>query len=239
MRRLWVPPERIEGGRVRLVGADLHYLRDVLRLEPGAPVEVFDGAGGAYTARIAESGEALVLADRHEPRRPAARVRLAFALARGDRCDVVVQKATELGVTRLSPFAATRSVVRLDEERAEGRRRRWERIAAEAARQCGRADVPPVDPPGPLGAVLGSAAPGARAIVLYERGGEPIADTVDRAAPEHLLIVGPEGGFTDEELQACVAAGARLATLGPRILRFETAAIAAAALVEHLAGDLG
>lgn len=239
MRRLFVPPGRVEAGRVRLDGPDLHYVRDVLRLGTGAALEVFDGAGGVYAARVGPPGDQLLLGPRREARWPAARVRLAFALARGERCDLVVQKATELGVTALSPFEAARSVVHLERDRAAARLRRWERIAAEAARQSGRADVPRVDPPSALAAVLEGGRGGARLVVAYEGGGEPLADTVDRAAPEHVLIVGPEGGFTQGEVAACVAAGARLATLGPRILRFETAAIAALALVEHLVGDLG
>ncbi len=238
MRRLFVAADRIRGERISLDGPDLHYLRDVLRLGPGAALEVFDGRGGAYAARVEDGGATLVLGARRDVPRPAARVRLAFALARGERCDLVVQKATELGVTRLSPFGAARSVVRLDAERAAGRRQRWERIAGEAARQCGRADVPTVDAPDALVAVLASAAPGARLVVLYEGGGEPLADTVDRDASEHVLVIGPEGGFAPDEVDACVARGARLATLGPRVLRFETAAIAAVALLEHLVGDL-
>jgi len=241
VRRLFVPRGRIAGDRAQLAAADVHYLRGVLRLAPGAELEVFDGEGGAYPARLSEEGGALVavLSARREAPGPRARVHLAFALARGERCDLVVQKATELGVARLSPFAAARAVVRLDEGRGAERARRWQRIAGEAARQCGRADVPVVDAPVPLAAVLAAAPAGFRAILFYEGGGEPLADVVDRAAAGHLLLVGPEGGFTPEEVQACLAAGVRLATLGPRVLRFETAAIVAAALVQHLAGDVG
>jgi 16S rRNA (uracil1498-N3)-methyltransferase len=239
MRRLFVPRAQLGEGRVALAPADLHYVRDVLRLAPGAAIEIFDGEGGTHAGRIAPEGDAVLIGPRREALRPAARIHLAFALARGERCDVVVQKATELGVTRLSPFEAARSVVRLAAERGEERARRWSRIAAEAARQSGRADVPAVDRPASLLHVLGGIAPGHRVVVPYEGGGEPLVDVVDRAAPGHVLVVGPEGGFTREEVDACLARGARLATLGPRILRFETAAIAATALVQHLVGDLG
>ena len=238
MRRLFVPRARIEGGAARLAGAELHYLRDVLRLAPGTELEAFDGEGGAYRATLDEGG-ALLLGARREVPAPGARVQLAFALARGDRCDLVVQKATELGVARLSPFEASRAVVHLDAARGAERARRWRRIAAEAARQCGRSDVPEVDAPAPLAAVLAAAPPGAAKLLLHEGGGEAVASAVERGAPAHLAIVGPEGGFAPGEVEVALAAGARLVTLGPRILRFETAAIVAVALVQHLAGDLG
>jgi 16S rRNA (uracil1498-N3)-methyltransferase len=241
VRRLFVPKDRIEGGLARLVSTDLHYLRDVLRLAPGAPLEVFDGEGGAYPARLAEEGGALVIAlgERRAAAPPRAPVHLGFALARGERCDLVVQKATELGAARLSPFDAERAVVRLDAARGAERARRWQRIAAEAARQCGRADVPAVDAPAPLRGLLQAAPAGFRTILLYEGGGEPLGDVVDRVASGHLLLVGPEGGFTPAEVEASLAAGARLATLGPRVLRFETAAIVATALTQHVLGALG
>ena len=239
MRRLLVPPERLAGGRARLRAADIHYLRDVLRLSPGATLEVFDGQGGVYPARVAPAGDELLLGDRRERAPPIASIQLAFALARGERNDLVVQKATELGVARLSPFEAARSVVRLSPDRGLARTRRWERIAGEASRQCGRADVPAVDAPGSLETVLAAAPPEARRILLWEGGGEPFAEVVERSAPWHQLVVGPEGGFAPEEVEAALRAGARLATLGPRVLRFETAAIAAVALLQHLAGDLG
>jgi len=240
-RRLYVPRARIGEGRALLEAADLRYLRSVLRLPPGSELEVFDGEGGTHLARLEEEGGALHLAlgPRREEAIAPASLRLAFALARGERCDVAVQKATELGVARLSPFEAVRSVVRLDAARREERARRWRRIAADAARQCGRADVPRVDSPASLGEVLGDAGGEVRKIALHTGGGEPLAAVVDRASRGHLLLVGPEGGFTADEVEACLAAGARLGTLGPRTLRFETACIAAVTLVQHLAGDLG
>jgi 16S rRNA (uracil1498-N3)-methyltransferase len=238
VRRIYVPPDRIEGSAARLLAPDRHYLRDVLRLPAGAAVEVFDGEGGAYDATIEANGIVRLGARRDAPP-PRGRVHLAFALARGEKADLVVQKATELGVSRLSPFEAARSVVRLEPARAAGRVARWRKIAAEAARQCGRADVPEVDAPAPLAAVLAAAGAGVQKLVLYEGVGEPFGSAVDRGAAGHLAAVGPEGGFTPDEVEVALRAGARLVTLGPRILRFETAAIAAAALLQHLAGDLG
>lgn len=230
---------RIAGGRARLGPEEWHYLRHVLRLAAGAPLRVFDGEGGEYPAALPAEGEELVLGPRSQLAPPAAAVWLAFAPARGDRADLVVEKAVELGVSRLAPFESARSVVKLDRERGAARAARWRRIAAEAARQCGRAEVPAVDEPVPLAVALGLGPPGACRLLFYEGGGEPLRELLDSAAPVHLALTGPEGGFTPEEVGAALAAGVRLATLGPRILRAETAGLAAVALLQHRLGDLG
>jgi len=235
-RRVHVPPERIDGAVARPDAASLHYLADVLRLEAGAPVEVFDGEGSAWDASF--TGSELRLAERRPAPLPGATVWLAFALARGERGDWIVQKATELGVSRLVPWQAERSVVRLEPDRAAERARRWRRIAEEAARQCGRADVPEVAVPGTLAGAL-VVPPGFVRIAFHAGAGAPIAEVARAGAPGFLAVVGPEGGLTDREVEACLASGCVLATLGPRVLRAETAAVAASALLQHLAGDLG
>lgn len=235
-RRIHVPPERIEGATARPDAASLHYLSDVLRLEPGAPVEVFDGAGSAWDASF--TGGELRLGERRAAPPPGATVWLAFALARGEKGDWIVQKGTELGVARLVPWQAERSVVRLAPDRAVDRARRWRRIAEEAARQCGRADVPEVAVPGTLAAAL-VAPPGFVRIAFHAGAGAPLATVAGPGAAGFLAVIGPEGGLTDGEVDACVGAGCALATLGPRVLRAETAAVAVAALLQHLAGDLG
>jgi 16S rRNA (uracil1498-N3)-methyltransferase len=235
LRRVHLPPERIRDGRALLTPEARHYLCNVLRLAPGAELEVFDGCGGVYRASLA-GPEALELGPRREAPPPGARIWLAFALARGEKGDLVVQKATELGVSRLLPFTAARSVARLEGTRAAERARRWRRIAAEAARQSGRADVPEVDAPAALASALG-AAPASYARFVLCADGEPLAPL----SPAHgiLAVVGPEGGLAPEEVDACVAAGCRVVGLGPRTLRAETAAIAAVALLQFAAGDMG
>jgi 16S rRNA (uracil1498-N3)-methyltransferase len=238
-RRLHVPAERIDAGRARLLAEDQHYLRDVLRLEPGAALEVFDGEGGAYDARVAPGGAELELGPRREVPPPAARIALAFALARGEKGDLVVQKATELGVALLLPFEAERSVVRLEPRRGEERARRWRKIAAEAARQCGRSEVPDLHVPSTLDEALAAVPRDWRTIVFHEVGGGALSAALEPAAPGHLVVTGPEGGLSAREVGTCSAAGARIATIGPRVLRAETAAITAVALLQHRLGDLG
>jgi 16S rRNA (uracil1498-N3)-methyltransferase len=129
-------------------------------------------------------------------------------------------------------------VVRLEPDRALERAGRWRRIAGEAARQCGRSDVPEVAVPGPLAPAL-EAPPGFVRIAFHAGAGAPLSEAILPGAAGFLAVVGPEGGLTDREVQACLDAGCRLATLGPRVLRAETAAVVAAALIQHLAGDLG
>ncbi len=239
-RRVHLPPERFEGQRAALTPEARHYLRDVLRLSPGAEVEVFDGRGGAWSAEIGAAFEALVLGARAASAGAAgapAEIWLLAALAKGEKMDLVVQKATELGAAGIAPFAAERSVVRLEPEKGEERARRWRRIVEEAARQCGRADVPLVRAPVALGAALEALPPGALALA-FQPGGPPVLALEPIASSTYAAIVGPEGGLTDAELAACAAAGARRAALGPRVLRAETAAIVAVALLQARFGDL-
>jgi 16S rRNA (uracil1498-N3)-methyltransferase len=236
LRRVHLPPERIEGGRGLLGPEARRYLADVLRLAPGAALEVFDGRGGRYRAEIEPGFEAVRLGPREEA--PAAGLELALvvALAKGEKMDLVVQKATELGVARVLPFEAERSIVRLRSAKGDERAGRWRRIASEAARQCGRADVPEVLAPSSLDAALAALAPGARTVAFHPGGG-PLPPWP--GVPAMAAIVGPEGGLTDAEVRACEAAGAVRAGLGPRVLRAETAAIVAVALLQARYGDLG
>ena len=239
MHRLFVPPERI-AELVRLDSAQSRHLEQVLRLGPGAELEVFDGRGARWPARL-ESGGVLRLGVRVEADRGTTDVWLAQALAKGEKLDLVVQKATELGATRILPLAADRSVVRLDEERAARRVARLQRIAQEAARQSGRSDVPAVDAACTLAdlAELLRADPARRGLLLDPEEREVRLAQAARGASRLLLAVGPEGGFTPAERAQAAAAGFACVGLGPRVLRTETAGIAALSIVQHLAGDLG
>jgi 16S rRNA (uracil1498-N3)-methyltransferase len=237
-RRVHLPPDRIGEDRAALTEPARHYLRDVLRLVPGDAVELFDGGGAAWEATVGPGFEALLLGARRETPPGGPALHLLFALAKGEKSELVVQKATELGAARLAPWAAERSVVRLDAAKGVERAERWRRIAEEAARQCGRADVPAVDAPARLAAALAAVPAGFRVVVLHGEGGAPLRALGLEGAPGVAAVVGPEGGLTAEELRACQAAGALRASLGPRTLRAETAAIAVVALLQALVGDL-
>jgi 16S rRNA (uracil1498-N3)-methyltransferase len=236
--RLHVPRERLGGASVSVTGADHRHLARVLRVRPGAAVTLFDGAGGEVEARVARVGRTETLLALGEPKVSAGAataaaampVVLLTAVPRGGRMDVLVQKTSELGVARIVPVLTARSVARPE----AGRRSRWDKIAREAARQCGRADVPVVDAPLALEEALSLPELPARRIALYENEpGRPLRSLLGEPAPT-IFLVGPEGGFTAAEVAAAREAGFVTAGLGPRILRVETAAIVAVALAaEH------
>jgi 16S rRNA (uracil1498-N3)-methyltransferase len=237
-RRVHLAPERIGQTRAELTDEARHYLRDVLRLAPGAAVELFDGRGGAWEAIIEPGFAVLTLGARRSVLSGGLAISLLFALAKGEKNDLVVQKATELGVDRLATWAAERSVVKLDAEKGHERTERWRRIAEEAARQCGRSDVPVVEAPAALAVALAAVPKGHRLVVLHGSGGAPLSALGLDEAPGVALVVGPEGGLTERELATCESAGALRGSLGPRTLRAETAAIAGVAVLQAVAGDL-
>ncbi|HEV7863370.1 MAG TPA: RsmE family RNA methyltransferase [Acidimicrobiia bacterium] len=212
---------------VDVAGEDGHHLARVLRLRTGEIVTVADGAGWWRPYRVAGVGAGVRLdataGPEHEPT-PSPGLAVAFALTKGDKPELVVQKLTELGVDRIVPVVAERSVARLDAGRASTALERWRRIAREAARQCRRATLPTVEELRPLSELAGH--PG---LVVAERGGRPAEATGAPPGGEILVVVGPEGGLAEAEVDA-LAPWARL-DLGPHVLRAETAALAAAALL--------
>jgi 16S rRNA (uracil1498-N3)-methyltransferase len=248
MRRFVVGPEAIESGRVRFDAGEARHLARVLRLHPGAVVEAADGGGRLYAVRleVVDPREAwgTIVGDAGAP--PASRespcaITLAQAVLKGDRMAWLIQKATELGVARIVPLETARVVGRAGAGPGPERQRRWQRVAREAVKQCGRTVVPVVEAPRPIGAALEEAAGHDAAWLLWEGGGTPLATLAARAGRPRrlLLLVGPEGGFTDAEREGAESAGLALVGLGPRILRAESAGLAAVALCQHRFGDLG
>jgi 16S rRNA (uracil1498-N3)-methyltransferase len=234
-RRLFVPPARLAAQRLTVTAGDHRYLARVLRAQPGDSVTLFDGAGNEVEARITRVGrtETELLLGAASPRPSAAReplLVLLTAVPRGPRMDLLVEKTCELGVSRIVPVLTERAVARPDATR----RGRWEKIAREAARQCGRADVPDVEAPIALATALAAPAlPGRRLMAWEGEGGTPLRSRPDSDAATALLV-GPEGGFTAAEVEAARHAGFDTVTLGHRILRVETAAMVVVALVRDL-----
>jgi len=269
--RFFVPGDGIHGERILLRGDDAHHAVRVLRLGPGDRFVAVGPDGGEYLVefdRLEQGGSAVVgrvIAQRRAGREPRLRVTVAQALIKGDKFDQVVEKATELGAHAFWPFAAARSVVRLDPARAGERVARWQRVAAAAARQSGRVRVPGVGPVlgfaelvervagwtaahGPDSVVLAWEGETGRGLydLMQDRWGPPgAAPGADRSNQEPaspadlLLIVGPEGGFAAGEAHALRAAGASPVSLGRLILRTETAAPAVLAMILYHTGDLG
>lgn len=239
MIRLPVPAGTLVAGELVLRGEEAHRVRDVLRLEVGAEVELFDGQGRVASARLegfTPDPRLQVGAPREVPVAPP--LCIAQGMPKGDKLEFVIQKATELGAAEVVPFDCMRAVVKLDGKKAAERQERWQRIAVEAARQCGRADVPQVGAVASLAHVL--ARPGAVGL-LYEGETELRLGAFLDAAGERpvTLLIGPEGGFDPREVAQAQAAGARLVGLGSRILRTETVALAALAIALHRRGELG
>jgi 16S rRNA (uracil1498-N3)-methyltransferase len=243
MVRLFVPNERLGGGEVGLSPDEIGYLVRVRRLEPGDSVEVFDGHGGRWPGVLRPGRETLSLGPRTQDRlQRRFTYELWQGLPKGERMEWVIQKATELGVARITPLACERSVVRLTPARASTRLVRWNRIAQEAARQCGRADVPEVSGIAHLADLTARAQAGHRVALLYEREDghslQPFLAGV--ATGTHIsLVVGPEGGFDPREIELVSAAGIPLLGIGDRMLRTETAALAVCALALAASGGLG
>ncbi len=223
------------GALLDLPKAARQHIERVLRLKPGHPIVAFDGRGGQYAARLREGGRLELLACEAIERESPLAVRLIQGMGKGERMDVLLQKATELGATRISPVSTARSVVRLDEERAERRMQRWGGILQAACEQCGRNRLPLLDEPAPLARVLREPAPQATRIVLAPQAIQTLAGLAPPAALE--VLVGPEGGLDEDELALAVQNGFIPVRLGPRILRTETAGLALLAAAQALWGD--
>jgi 16S rRNA (uracil1498-N3)-methyltransferase len=240
--RVFVEAALAPGARVTLDGAAAAHVSRVLRLCAGDDLTLFNGDGHDYLAKIAALGRGTVeaaIAGRTAARAesPLA-VTLVQGLARAERMDLVVQKATELGVAAIRPVATVRSVVKLDIGTRERKRAHWKAIAAAACEQCGRARLPAIAEARPLADVLAERdATGARLLLAPDAPLSLAAAARGEAAIQ--ILVGPEGGLEDAERRAAIEAGFRACRLGPRVLRSETAAIAALAVLQSVAGDLG
>lgn len=222
------------GGEVQLdPGAARHV--QVLRLQPGDALTLFDGTGGEWSARVAAIGRREVRAElvehRAVERELAVAVTLAVGMPANERMDALVEKATELGAAAIQPLVTERSVLRLAGERAERKRAHWQAIAVAACEQCGRNRVPAVAPVRALHDWLADdGAQRAAARLLLSTGDAPAFTAASlRGAPALLLLSGPEGGFSDAERDSAAARGWQPASLGARVLRADTAPLAALA----------
>jgi 16S rRNA (uracil1498-N3)-methyltransferase len=242
LTRVHVEGPLVCGERVKLEGNAASHITRVLRLRVGTALMLFDGAGGEYEASIdrAHGGEVIVAVGARAAveRESPLELTLAQGVSRGERMDLVVQKATELGVSHLVPVLTERSVVRLTAQQSDRKVNHWRAIAIAACEQCGRNRLPSVAPPVALKEFLkgGAGAAGTRLLLAPE--GTATFGDVAPAGGAVTVLIGPEGGLTDEEEQAAVAAGFTALRLGPRVLRTETAAIAALTLLQRQFGDL-
>jgi len=240
--RIYTPAALRTGTTHTLPESAAAHVSRVLRLAAGDPITLFDGSGTDYDAVLrvvtrsgvsAEIGEA-----RKVHRESPLAVTLLQGISRGTRMDTVMQKATELGVRAIQPVLTERSVVRLDAERSLSRLEHWQRIVISACEQCGRSIVPEVRPARSLDDALTGLEPGTAGLTLDPAGTAPLHQLLGTAS-RVALAVGPEGGFTANEIATLTDAGFRGLRLGPRILRTETAPLVALAILQFERGDLG
>jgi len=271
-RRFYAPPEVFspDGRSAHLSTEETRHLRDVLRLKTGDEIFVFDGAGKEFQGQlhtVARDSTEVSVIKQVDPAQPesALNLTLAIALLKGEKFDLVIQKATELGVKRIIPLMTARADVRIKSDAdTERKMMRWQRIALEATKQCGRARLMKIERPamfsdlvrgGATDSSVGgdNASEDARApvedalpnsdvrVMFAERQGASLAEVLsDRNEQRQSVtaLIGPEGGWADDEIDQAQAAGWKIVTLGGRILRAETAAIVVVALIQHRFGDL-
>mgnify|MGYP001816341765 CR=1 FL=1 len=232
---------------VTIQQSEAHHIKNVLRLRPGDRIKLFDGTGFEFEAVIrkmsAEKVDVEILSRIRATLRSGAQIIVAQAFLKEKKMDDLVRKLCELGVAKWIPFFSQRSIARPDASRLAGRSRRWHRIAAEALKQCRRIDLPEIAGALSFEEVLDFSKTCDLNIVFWENESTPLNSGIEsnekHAIKKILLMLGPEGGFTQKEIEAAEHSGFVAAGLGPRILRAETATLAAVTLVQYLFGDMG
>lgn len=248
MHRFFVTPESVSGNMVLIDKEQSHHILKVLRLKSGDQVELFDGQGHVFSGILSRQENGGVLAEIqnkvYHTNEPAVRVVLAQGIARGEKMDYLIQKAVEIGVSAIVPFVSERTVVVLDQNKSQRKNDRWKKIAREACKQSKRNIIPEISPV-ILWPQLLTSLQDKRAVILYEeeeniRLREILAGYKDDLKTRSItIIVGPEGGFTPDEIQMAKDRNISVAGLGSRILRTETAGLAAASIILYEGGDLG
>lgn len=226
------------GALVDLEEGPSRHLGRVLRMQPGRELVLFNGDGGEFSALIHSLDKKTVTAEvgtyQPDDRESPLNLELAIGLSRGDRMDWVLQKATELGVSRISLLVTERTEVKLSGERLDKKLTHWRQVLISACEQCQRNRLPELNPPATLNSWL-EQNDCSLSLVLHHRDSQSLPET---DAPESLaLLVGPEGGLSEEEIGRARSAGCQPLTMGPRVLRTETAPVAAISLVQYLWGD--
>ena len=241
MPRFFVNGPLAVGDTAVIDGADARHIAGALRMAVGESLTLCDGNGTDYAATITAIGKdaVAVSVDYAAPNatEPSLAVTLYMGMPKGDKLEFVIQKAVELGVTKVVPVVTARSIVRVSGKDAEKKQVRLQRIAAEAAGQCGRGIIPTVYAPIDFKTALARLKE-ERVLLCYEGGGAPIGTLVTPDDTAVSLVIGPEGGFAPEEVEAIKALGGQIATLGPRILRCETAPLAALAVLMEKSGNM-
>ncbi|MGI6679049.1 MAG: 16S rRNA (uracil(1498)-N(3))-methyltransferase [Dehalobacterium sp.] len=247
MHRFFVAPDQIREKYITITGGDVHHINRVLRLNVGDQIIITDGEGWEYLTQITSQSlqlvEARILEGAVSSQEPPIDVFLLQGIPKGEKMELLIQKCTEIGMKKLIPIQMKRSIVKLSSEKEEKRRERWQRVATEAAKQSQRAVIPPIMPVCDLASALQQLPPGTTLIMPWEEEthtGLKACFSSWPAIPGPIaLLIGPEGGISSEEAQLAMEWGAHKISLGPRILRTETAGMVALSIILYELGDLG
>jgi len=247
MRYFFIKQSDLAGLKAVVKGSDAHHIKNVLRLKPGDKIGLFDGTGLNYETRIVtllpKSIEVSVIRSFPSATESSVDITVAQALLKDRKMDLLVRQLTELGITRWIPFIAKRSVPRPDKKRLFTRTERWNKIAKEAVKQCKRSCPLKIGATVSFEEVLNLGKDSDLKIVFWEEESKPVDKelTVSNVKPAEkiFILLGPEGGFTLKEVETAKESGFLTTSLGPRILRAETATIAACTLLQYLFGDMG
>ena len=247
MRRFFISKNRINGSVVFLTDSEARHLITVLRIKSGEIVELFDGEGTEYEGRVthAFSGQVEISISRilNKKKESPVEIILAQAMLKSKKMDTLVRQITELGINMFLPFFAKRSVVSLTHDQVVKRTERWEKIVIESLKQCKRNILPKIEYPVSFEESISYGHNCGLPIIFWEKESKPLSTQLflkgNRSYDKIFAMFGPEGGFTKEEVKKAKAAGFICASLGPRILRAETAAMAGSVLLQHLFGDMG
>lgn len=250
MQKFIIAPQRVRAGEtVTIQGQDAVHMSRVLRLAPGDPVSMTDGSGMDYQGEVvkvtARAVEVAIVASAPSRTESFLDLTICSAMLKDKKMDGIIRELTQIGIRRWAPFFSERSVARPDPKKLVNRHERWQSIADESLKQCRRSRQVEIAMPKTFEAVMALAADADLSIAFWEASGKPLQELADAfPAPtgreqKVVVLIGPEGGFTTEEIAEAEAAGFVSCALGPRILRAETAALTAAVLVQYLLGDLG
>ena len=245
MTRFYVPDPSIENKLLKIKGEEVKHILRVLRLKAGDEIIVFDGLGNEFEGAIVkETSSSVVIQVQNissSIRESPLEITLAQSLLKGEKMDYLIQKATELGVKQIIPFLSSRSIPLLEKSDKLKRFHRWEKIVIESSKQCGRGVIPKIKPLWDYSEVLQNAPQDSLRLILWEREEVRLREVLERLKEKTRIffIVGPEGGFSKEEIGEAKRAGFVAVRLGKRVLRAETASLCLLSILQYDWGDIG
>lgn len=245
MQRYFISPEQIKNDKIVILGDDVHHIKNVMRFRLGAKILCADGSDHEYIAEFEKFEDDHIFCQIIETRpvqgESHTHVTIAQSLPKGDKLELILQKGTELGAYRFLPFSSERTVVKLDQRKIEKKVERWQKIVKEAAEQSHRGSIPLVETPVSWKQLMREVESSSASVwIAYEKGGTPLAEALaETNNPEIIVMIGPEGGFSEQEVEEAKLAGAIPISLGHRILRTETASLLALSCIFFARNELG